>query len=367
MNSLGISKLAVLGAVLVVAAILGATYVIARTPSSVLSGELVSLASPVTSREQVSYTLAKGRSASDVGNDLEKLGVIRSSRQFELLVSLMGVQDKLSAGDYELNKDSATASVVNELTVKDAVPTIKVTFPEGIRIEEMASVAAKAGFGTNQQFLDAVKQAKLPPEIAAMVPPVDPPGGYRLQGFLFPDTYILPAGASAQNLVDLMLKTFVERFTPDLQAAAQTHGLTPYQAITLASIVEREAVLESERPLIAGVFYNRLAAGDMLGADPTVQFAVALDPASVAKYGYWKKELTVDDLANKSPYNTRLVAGMPPGPITNPGLASIKAVANPAVTKDYYFVADAKKGDGSHLFAETAEQHAANIAAVGGP
>ncbi|MEO9255180.1 MAG: endolytic transglycosylase MltG, partial [Tepidiformaceae bacterium] len=349
MNTLGISKLAILGTFVVVAAILGASYVIARTPSQVLGGTIVSSASPPTSNVQIAYTLAKGRSASDVGNDLEKLGVIRSSRQFELLVSLMGVQDKLSAGDYQLQKDSSTANVVNELTVKESVPTIKVTFPEGIRIEEMASLAAKAGFGTNQQFLDAVKQAQLPPEIAAMVPAEDPTGGYRLQGFLFPDTYILPAGASAKNLVDLMLKTFVLRFTPDLQAAAQAHGLTPYQAITLASIVEREAVLESERPLIAGVFYNRLAAGDLLGADPTVQFAVALDPASVEKYGYWKKELTVDDLANKSPYNTRLFAGMPPGPITNPGLASIKAVANPAVTDDYYFVADAKKADGSHL------------------
>ena len=97
----------------------------------------------------------------------------------------------------------------------------------------------------------------------------------------------------------------------------------PYQAITLAAIVEREAVLEEERPLIAGVFYNRLAAGDLLGADPTVQFAVSLDPASVAKYGYWKRGLTAADLESPSPYNTRKVAGLPPGPITNPGLASI--------------------------------------------
>jgi UPF0755 protein len=367
MSGLGISKLTVLGVLVVVAAILGASYVIARTPSQVLSKDIVATQVPSTSGSEVAYTLAKGRSASDVGDDLEKLGVIRSSRQFELLVSLMGVQNRLSTGDYTLKKNSATASIINEITVKDSVPTIKVTFPEGIRIEEMASIAAKAGFGTNQQFLDAVKQAQIPAELAAIVPAADPPGGYRLQGFLFPDTYILPAGASAKNLVDLMLKTFLLRFTPELQTAAQSHGLTPYQAITLASIVEREAVLESERPRIAGVFYNRLTAGDLLGADPTVQFAVALDPASVAKYGYWKKELTLDDLANKSPYNTRVVAGLPPGPITNPGLASIKAVANPTVTKDYYFVADAKKADGSHLFAETAEQHAANIAAAGGP
>jgi UPF0755 protein len=126
-------------------------------------------------------------------------------------------------------------------------------------------------------------------------------------------------------------------------------------------------VLAQERPLIAGVFYNRLAASDLLGADPTIQFAVALDPASVARYGYWKQELDVNDLANKSRYNSRIYPGLPPGPITNPGLASLEAVANPTATRYYYLVADAKKGDGSHAFAETFAQHEQNIAAVGGP
>ncbi len=351
----------------VVVAILLASYVIARTPGDVLGPGIAEATNVSPPGESVSYSLPSGSTASQVGAALQRLGVIASARQFELLVSLMGVQDRLSAGDYNLKKDSPAALVVNELTVKDAIPVIKVTFPEGIRVEEMAVLAEKAGFGTQQQFLDAVTSTQPPASIAAMVPSATAVAGYRLQGFLFPDTYIMPAGSTAAQLVKLMLQTFALRFDQNLRDAAQANGLTPFQALTLASIIEREAVLAQERPLIAGVFYNRLAAHDLLGADPTVQFAVAENPGSVAKYGWWKRSLTADDLANKSPYNTRLFPGLPPGPITNPGLASIKAAVNPTKTNYYYFVANAKKGDGSHLFAVTAAQHQQNIAAAGAP
>ncbi len=362
-----ISKLGIAATAIVIAVVLGAAYGIARTPGDVLGGDIIAPHVAGTPGPEVSYSLPKGRSAAEVGSDLEKLGIIRSGRQFELLVSLMGVQDKLSAGDYTLQKDSSAASVVNQLTVKESVPVLKVTFPEGIRVEEMAVLAEKAGFGSQQQFLDALEAAVPPAEIAADVPAEGANPGYRLQGFLFPDTYILPAGSTPGQLIDLMLKTFVKRFTPELRAAAKAHGLSVLQAVTLASIVEREAVLAEERPIIASVFYNRLANNDLLGADPTVQFAVALKPENVAKFGYWKKELTIDDLAINSPYNTRLLPGLPPGPITNPGLASLEAVANPASTRYYYFVADSKKNDGSHVFAETFEQHQQNIRQYGAP
>ncbi|HEY5475429.1 MAG TPA: endolytic transglycosylase MltG [Tepidiformaceae bacterium] len=342
--------------------VLIAAFFIARTPANVLNGGLVSAQSATPGTDTVDYSLPEGRSAGQIGSDLQKLGVIRSATQFQTLVALLGVQDKLSAGDFVFTKDQSAASVIDQITVKDRVPTVRVTFPEGIRIEEMAAIAEKAGIGTAASFMAAVAVASLPDDLAATLPP-----GQGLQGYLFPDTYILPVGATPDQLVALMIQTLTKRFTPELRAAAQAHGLNPYQALTLASIVEREAALASERPLIAGVFYNRLAAGDMLGADPTVQFAAALDPASVAKYGYWKKELTIDDLENQSKYNTRLFAGLPPGPIANPGLASIEAVANPTNTKYYYFVADAKKADGSHVFAETFAQHQRNIAAVGSP
>ncbi len=353
-------KLGIVGALLMVIAVAVAAYFIAKTPDDTLGSPPLARPTPLTQGESVDYTVGKGKSASDVGGELQKLGVIRSSAQFQTLLSLMGLESKISAGDYTLNKGSSALTAISILTVKDAIPTIRVTFIEGSRTEEMAAVAEKAGFGPAATFMDAVAAAKLPEDLAATLP-----AGQSLQGYLFPDTYILPAGSTPQQLVDLMIKTFALRFSPALRAAAQTQGLTPHQALTLASIVEREAVLAPERPLIAGVFYNRIAAVDRLGADPTVQFAVAT-AESVAKNGWWKKELTKEDLAIASPYNTRLNPGLPPGPISNPGLASIEAVANPTKTKFYYFVADAKKADGSHVFAETLEQHQANIARVGG-
>ncbi len=367
MTSLGLSRLAVVGILVAVLATLAASYAIARTPSDVLGGEVLSPRQTASPGTTVSYSLPSGRSAGDVGKDLQRLGVIRSSTEFQMLVSLMGVQDRLSAGDYTLKTGSSTASVVDQITVKDAVAVRKVTFPEGIRVEEMAVLAEKAGFGSREAFMTAVESAVIPPEIAAMLPPAGTVPEPRLQGFLFPDTYILPATSTPRDLVQLMLKTFLLRFTPALRAEAQSHGLTPYQAVTLASIVEREAALASERPLIAGVFYNRLAAGDLIGADSTTQFAVALDPASVAAYGYWKTDLTLEDVQNPSPYNTRAVAGLPPGPITNPGLASIQAVAEPTDTKYYYFVANAKLGDGSHVFSETQDEQDRNTAEYGSP
>jgi UPF0755 protein len=342
--------------------LLVASYFVAKTPSAVIGDDIVKTSTPAVDHPEVGYSLPKGRSAGEVGSDLQKLGVIRSGQQFEFLVGLMGVQSQLGSGDYLLNRDSSTLSVVNELTVRDQVPVLKVTFPEGIRVEEMAAIAEKAGFGTRDQFLQAVASAQLP---AGFVE--SHPEGAGLEGYLFPDTYIMRVGSTPADLVGYMLDTLAVRFSPELRTAAQAHGLNPHQALTLASVVEREAVVPSERPLIAGVFYNRLAAGDMLGADPTVQYAVSLVAGSVEKYGYWKNALTAEDLAIDSPYNTRKVPGLPPTPIANPGLASIQAVANPEATRMYYFVANAKADDGSHVFAETLPEHERNIQQYGAP
>ena len=360
MNHLSPARIWLAGVALTAGIAVATAYFVAATPGAVLDRQIVEPLSSIPATGKVPYTVREGAAASQVGDDLQRLGVVRSSRQFQVLVSLMGLQDKLSAGDYQLARGSSSASIIEQITVKDQVATLRVTFPEGIRFEEMAVLAEKAGFGTQQEFLDAVASANLPADLAATLPPKA-----DLQGYLFPDTYIMPVGSTAAGLVQLMIDNLAAKFSPELRAAALAQGLNPHQALTLASIVEREAVLADERPLIAGVFYNRLAEGDLLGADPTTQFAAALNPQSVAKYGWWKKELTLDDLENPSKYNTRLVPGLPPGPITNPGLASLEAVARPAKTKFYYFVADATKGDGSHLFAETIAEHERNKARVG--
>jgi len=358
----GITPLALAGIVFTIVVILMASFCVAGTPDVQLGSDLVPVATPASDREQVGYTLPEGRSAKDIGKDLERLGVLKSGQQFEFLVSLMGVQRQLSTGDYLLRKNSSALTVVSELTVQEAVPVLKVTFPEGIRIEEMAVIAETAGFGTREAFLEAASRAVLPPGFAPTLPQ-----GATLQGYLFPDTYIMPVGSTPDELIAYMLRVLEQRFSPELRAAAQARGLDPHQALTLASVVEREAVVASERPLIAGVFFNRLAASDALGADPTVQYAVSLQPGAVEKFGWWKKDLTLEDLELDSPYNTRKFPGLPPGPIANPGLASIEAVANPATTDFYYFVADAKLNDGSHRFAVTFPEHERNIALYGSP
>ena len=156
-----------------------------------------------------------------------------------------------------------------------------------------------------------------------------------------------------------MLRAFQDNVAGRL--SLETQSLSLFEVVTLAAIVEREAVVAEERPLIAGVFLNRLRLGIPLQADPTVQFALTTVPGNVEQYGYWKQGITLDDLAFDSPYNTYVYAGLPPGPIANPGLSSIEAVIRPATTEFLFFVA---KGDGSgeHVFAETLEEHLQNVA-----
>ncbi len=349
--------LTALGGVVVLVALLVATALIGNSPSASLEGNLTGDHTPIPPGTPVAYTLPPGASASRVGQDLHELGVISSARQFETLVKLMGVQDRLRATDYEFTTGMSVTSVIDLLLTTVIVDTVRVTFPEGLRIGEMAEVAELAGFGTAEDFLESAELVPLPAGLFGFIPE-----GRDRQGFLFPDTYILPVGSTPADLVELMLVTFNLRFDPAIRAAAEAQGLTPYQVVIIASIVEREAVVDEERPIIASVYLNRIREGIKLDADPTVQFAISQDPESLATYGYWKAELTLEDLAYDSPYNTYLYAGFPPGPIANPGLASIEAVAFPAETNYYYFVANGILGDGSHVFAETFEEHLRNVA-----
>lgn len=358
--------LGVVAVLLTTACVVIAAGLMARTPDAVLGSGVESVVVPGATEAQIPYQVPEGANAAIIAADLETLGVIRSARQFESLARLMGVHNLLSAGDHLFRPGMSTPTVIRQLLVPDAVPVRSVTFPEGIRIEEMAIRAEDAGFGTRDEFLAAAQAAVLPPGIAASLPdPGTLPDGQRLQGYLFPDTYILPESASMADLIALMISTLNDRITVEIRVAIEAQGLTIHEALTLASIVEREAVIEEERPLIAGVFFNRILASDLIGADPTVQYAVSLDPASVQEFGYWKRELTQVDLQTQSPYNTRLVPGIPPGPITNPGLDAIEAVAFPADTDYYYFVANAVTADGRHEFAVTEAEHIANIAQYG--
>jgi UPF0755 protein len=305
------------------------------------------------SNEPVTVEVRQGDTAASIGARLKAAGVIQSADLFTELTGLEGLQNGLAAGQYELNRGMPVSDVIARLH-QGSTGAIRVTIPEGKRIAEVADILEKAGALPAQSFLDAVNNGHYSNDFLG-----DNPNGAGIEGYIFPDTYNLPQHNNASDVVNLMLKDFGERLTPDLRAAFRQQGLSIHDAVTLASIVEREAQQADERPTIASVFMNRIRAGMALQADPTVQFALSANPKSVAAFGLWKQELTLDDLTVDSPYNTYVKKGLPPGPIANPGIASMQAVAHPAQTKYLFFVA---KNDGTHVFAETFAEHQANIA-----
>jgi UPF0755 protein len=305
------------------------------------------------STEAVAIKIQQGESPNAIAGKLEREGVIRSAAHFGVLSALMGVESNLQAGDYELTKGMPTAAVVDRLRQNVTVPQFVLTIPEGWRWEQVGEHLERKGVASSADFEAALNATDYNQPFLGQRPP-----GATLEGYLFPDTYYFTTKATAHDIVARLLATFNEKFSPDLQAMTANQGLSLHQAVTLASIVEREAQVPSERPVIAGVYLNRIKNGMLLQADPTTQYAVAADPASVAKYGWWKRDLTEEDLKLRSPYNTYVTKGLPPGPIANPGQASLRAVVQPEQTNYLFFVA---RPDGSHAFARTLEEHNRNV------
>jgi UPF0755 protein len=232
------------------------------------------------------------------------------------------------------------------------------TIPEGWRSEQIADRLQETGFASRDEFLSAVAA---PPSVPVldMLGTTPPP---RLEGYLFPETYEVPQKVPGSRAAELMLRMFSQRVGDAVRSGSEAK-LSPQQIIILASIVEREAKVPSERATIASVYLNRMAQDMPLQADPTVQYAVATrDGPAAATYNYWR-DLAPSDLEVSSPYNTYVKVGLPPAPICNPGEASIRAVLQPARTDYLYFVATTDH-TGSHLFARTLEEHNANVAKV---
>jgi len=338
-------------AVLALATIGIVAWAMTLVPSTILGSEPQDAIGPTPASGVATVTIADGDAAKKIAEELQEAGVIQSARLFRVLVAFMGIENELQAGSYEFDKGMTTLAVINRIHTGVTAP-LMVTIPEGLRVEEIADLLEEKGVASKGDFLSAVKEdygRSFLPEGASE---------RKLQGYLFPATYGFSRSTTGRQAVEQMLDAFEKQVLPDVQPELETAGLTLDQVITLASIVEREAVKPEERPLIASVYLNRMKVGIALQADPTVQFALANDPQSVAAYGYWKKELSRADLEIDSPYNTYKNAGLPPGPIACPGLDSIRAVLRPARTNYLFFVA---KDDGSHVFAETLEEHLRNV------
>jgi UPF0755 protein len=325
-------------------------------------GQLLDPLAPVdpndTSLQTV--TIAPGATAADIGATLQSRGLVRSGLAFRLAVDQSGAGAKLAAGDYELSRSMSTTEIVDVLARGQVKRGLVATIPEGWRSEQIADRLEAAGVAGREDFLSAVAAPPSVPGVDLLGSP--PPT--RLEGYLFPETYEVQQRVPGTRAAELMLRMFNQRVGDEIRGTNESK-LSNRDVVTLASIVEREAKVASERATIASVYLNRLAAGLPLQADPTVQYAVATrDGAAAAGYQYWRP-LAPADLHVDSPFNTYLYPGLPPGPICNPGEASIKAVLQPARTDYLYFVAK-NDGSGEHLFARTLEEHNANVARVSG-
>jgi len=277
------------------------------------------------------FVIKNGENLTAVANRLHQEGLIKSSLAFKILVLTKGLAGHIQAGDFRLRPSLTIEEIAYILT--HGTLDVWLTFPEGWRREEFGRrLAANLEDFNYQEFLDLTE---------------------KIEGFLFPDTYLIPKEASPSAVIEIFTKNFDKKFSLDLEIAAKAEGLTKKQVIIFASIVEREARHDEDRLLVAGILLKRWRKGWPLQADATVQYAIA-----DLKPGDWWPEVTKKDLQIDSSYNTYKYYGLPPTPICNPGLASIKAVVNSEESDYWFYLADSF---GTVHYAKTNEEHNENI------
>lgn len=301
--------------------------------------------------DQQSFEISQGESISLVCLRLEQAGLIDDAELFRTYLVYSGLDRKLQSGQFRLSAAMSPLQIASDLL--DATPTeTTVTILPGWRIEEVAANVAGSGLSiTAEAFIDA---AYAPSSEYLTYLPVDE--APSLEGFLFPGTYVIPRDANLDMVFEVLLTPFSQNVDPSILDGFARQGLSIYEGITLASIIEKEAVVDEEKPIMASVFFNRLDNGIRLETDPTVQYSLGYQTSTQS---WWKSPLALADLVVDSPYNTYNIFGLPPTPISNPDLSSLRAVAFPAETPYFYFRA-ACDGSGRHKFAITFEEHLNN-------
>jgi uncharacterized YceG family protein len=292
---------------------------------------------------EVRVQIPTGASVTQIGDILEENDVISSAFFFRARVTLGGDRGDLKPGSYRLERDMSYGAAIDALSEGPPKDIVTITIPEGKSRAEIAPIVESAGLSGSYE------------EASASAPGFnlrryDAGAAESLEGFLFPATYELKSDATAQDLVAKQLEAFEDQFASVDLSYAKRKNLTPYDVLIIASMVEREASVAEDRPLIASVIYNRLRSGIPLGIDATLRFAL----------NNWTEPLKVSELASDSPYNTRKFANLPPGPIGNPGLDSLRAAAKPAQT-DYLFFVVKPCGEGEHAFSETDAEFQADV------
>mgnify|MGYP000862961426 CR=1 FL=1 len=278
-------------------------------------------------------------SARQVASILEENGVIRNRNAFLAYCRKERLDTMLKPGHYTFNRSQALTEIVHNIT-QGQVVKIKVTIPEGYSVKEIGALLVEKRFCTEQSWQEAINAEYS----YNFLQKVSTDNKYRLEGFLFPDTYYIEENTSPEEIVNMMLHNFAQVWNNDFASQAEAKNMDIYETIILASLIEEEAMHEDERRTISGVIHNRLRDGMYLQLCPTVLYC----------FDQKKTVLNDADLDIESPYNTYRHPGLPPGPISNPGKASIAAALNPEKTPYYFYVS---KGDGSHYFSRTFQEH----------
>jgi len=309
----------------------------------VLYGRTQLEAPSATHGAAVTVQVQSGETVDQLAADLQTRGLIRSSFWFGWFAKFKGLASQLRAGQFKLDSGMGASAIIQRLEGAPDVAVLRVTLVEGLTARQMAAKVGAAGLGiTADQYMNEVDHGTFSEPFLA-----GRPAGASLEGFLFPDTYDVPQGTTAHQLVQMQLDDFAHRTAALL--AAPPNGLSAYQLVVLASIVEREAQFDDDRPKVASAIFNRLSQGMALQSDATVEYGL----------GITGREPSADELHQDTPYNTYLHTGLTPTPISNPGLASLQAAAHPAATQFLFWVAD---GCGHNHYAVTAQQHDQQVA-----
>lgn len=305
-----------------------------------------SLVEPVNPSDttEVMFTVPAGASTTKIATLLKEGNLIKSEQGFKFLSKDLGSDGKMQAGDYMVSPAMSGEEIITKLVAGDTyIETVSFTIPEGFEIRHIVDLLESEGLIERDAFYLSLQNDSFD---NAFLSEVD--RSYDLEGYLFPDTYEIKVGASEKDIIQLMLNRFERFYTEDVKNILLERNLSLNEFVTMASIVEREAQVESERVLVASVFYNRIGKKMKFQSCATVQYVL----------GERKDVLSYDDIAIESPYNTYKYAGLTPSPIANPGEASLEATLNPADTKYLYFRRSIKN-DGSQIFSKTLREHEA--------
>ncbi|MCI8336830.1 MAG: endolytic transglycosylase MltG [Peptococcaceae bacterium] len=319
---------------------LGGFFLLVMIAAVLFMGQAYLAGRPVTLAETVSITIPDGSGTKAIAGILKDNGVIRSESAFVRYVKRNGLGQDLRSGSYTFSGEQSLADICSALKKGRGNATeVRVTIPEGLTVEQTAEIFADKGLVDKDKFIDYTLNGDFPYDY---LPAKGTPE--RLEGFLFPDTYQISTAWDEEDIVNMLLKQFDKVFTEEWREKAEADGRSIYEVVTLASIVEREAKVAGDRPIIAGVFLNRLDIGMKLESCATVQYAL----------GEVKPVLLYKDLEIDSPYNTYKNQGLTPTPIAAPGKASLEAALYPTESDYLFFLA---KPDGSHFFSKTLAEH----------